>query len=174
MIADFQKEEYVVYDSVGVCQIEDICSMKFNFQPVEKMYYILRPQSNQSSTVYVAIDNEKQVSRMRYVMTKDEIEHVLEQTHGSVIDWIDDKKERAEKFREILLEKNQKSMLELASCIYLRKKQLEEIGKRLSTADEQALKEAERFVNDEFAFSLNLSKGEVASYIQKKLDINQP
>lgn len=171
MKKDFQKEEYVVYDNVGVCLIENIAKMKFSFDRVEKMYYILRPVANQASTVYVPVDNEKQVSRMRYVMTKEEIDGILESVKGKVTDWYDDKRKRAEEFKKIIAQKDQQTMLQLASCIYFKRQELQEKGKKLSSADEQTLKEAERFVNDEFAFSLKLSTGEVASYIQQRLGI---
>lgn len=171
MEKNFQKEEYVVYDNVGVCLIENIARMKFSFDRVEKIYYILRPVANQASTVYVPIDNEKQVNRMRYVMTKEEIDNILENARGKVADWYDDKRKRAEEFKKIIAAKNQQSMLQLASCIYYKRQELQEKGKKLSSADEQTLKEAERFVNDEFAFSLKISTGEVASYIQQKLGL---
>ena len=169
MATEFQKGEYVVYDNAGVCCIADITKMKFSYERVERLYYILRPINNQASTVYVPVDNEKQVQKMRYVFTKEEIDKILYSTKDECLVWNEDKKQRSEEFKKILSEKDQRQMLLLASCIYLKREELIEKGKKLSNADEQVLKEAERFINEEFAFSLQLSEGDTAQYIQSKL-----
>ena len=102
-------------------------------------------------------------------MSKEEIDTILDNVRTRCIIWENDRRRRMEHFKEILSAKNQQDMLLLASCIYAKKKELSAIGKKLSSSDEMILKETERFVNEEFAFSLKLSTGQVAEYIQAKL-----
>lgn len=171
MITNFEKSSYIVYDNAGVCLIEDIATKKFEYWDNERLCYILRPIGNQSSMVYVPVDNEKLTKKMRRIMSKEEIDAILDNARTKCIIWIDDRRRRTEQFKEILSAKNQQDMLLLASCIYTKKQELASVGKKLGTSDEMILKETERFVNEEFAFSLKLSPGQVAEYIQKRLDL---
>lgn len=167
----FEKSDYIVYDNAGVCLIEDIAARKFEYWDSERICYVLRPIGNQSSMVYVPVDNEKLTKKMRRIMSKDEIDAILDNVRTKCITWIDDRRKRSEQFREILSAKNQQDMLLLASCIYTKKRELASIGKKLSNSDEMILRETERFVNEEFAFSLKLSTGQVAEYIQQRLKL---
>jgi len=53
---EFKKNDFVVYGRNGVCLIEDIKNM--NFGGDNGTYYILKPRSSNSSTVYVPVDKE--------------------------------------------------------------------------------------------------------------------
>ena len=50
-------------------------------------------------------------------------------------------------------------------CLYMRKTQLQENGKKLSGGDESVFNSAEKLVSEEFAFSLGLLPEEVSKYI---------
>ena len=169
----FQKGEYVVYSNAGVCHVEDIKRMKFSAQDEEQTYYILQPIGNAASTLYIPLDNEKLNAKLRKVLTRDEIDHILAEIKEKELHWEEDKKKRAEKFKEILKEKEQKKMLLLVSCIYLKKQELLSCGKKLNFTDEGVLQEAERYIDEEFAFSLDIPIGQVGIYIQDKLGIDQ-
>ena len=168
-MTNFEKSDYIVYDNAGVCLIEDITAKKFDYWDSERLCYVLRPISSSSSMVFVPVDNEKLTKKMRRIMSKEEIDTILDNVRTRCIIWENDRRRRMEHFKEILSAKNQQDMLLLASCIYSKKKELSAIGKKLSSSDEMILKETERFVNEEFAFSLKLSTGQVAEYIQAKL-----
>ena len=84
---DFQIGNHVAYGTNGVCIIEDIKPMKFASGMKEKMYFILDPEGNSSSKVFVPADNEKLVSRMRTVMTREEINDLLLGMKGKELEW---------------------------------------------------------------------------------------
>ncbi|MBP3702487.1 MAG: hypothetical protein J6I65_01755 [Lachnospiraceae bacterium] len=169
MKKEFEKGDHVVYGNSGVCYIEDVKEIKFDFNPAKRTYFILRPLHNPASVTYVPVDNEKLKKKMRYILSKEEIEEVLKNAEHRKIAWVEDKKKREEIFKKVLQEKNQEDMILLVSCIYMKREELIETGKKLNATDEAILKEAERFINDEFSFSLKLSAGQVGEYIQRKL-----
>lgn len=171
MTTNFRKSEYIVYDNAGVCLIENIETIKFEYWDRERLCYVLRPIGNHTSVVYIPVDNDKLTKKMRNIMSKEEIDNILDNARSLYLEWPEDRRQRAEQFRTILSEKKQQDMLLLASCIYTRKKELAACGKKLSSSDEMILKEAERFVNEEFSFSLELSPSQVSEYIQKKLGL---
>lgn len=171
MATEFQKSEHIVYDNAGVCMIEDINAVKFDYWENDRICYILRPIGNHTSVVYVPVDSEKLTGKMRHIMSKQDIDRILDEARGRKLPWPEDRRQRNEQFRQILSQKNQEDMLLLASCIYTKKQELISNGKKLSTSDELILKETERFVSEEFAFSLKLSPGQVEAYIQERLGL---
>lgn len=64
-------------------------------------YYVLKPVCSDSSTLFVPTQNEMLVSRMRVVLSSDEIKDILSQKTDNEI-WIDNKAERCEKIKEII------------------------------------------------------------------------
>ena len=59
----------------------------------------------------------------------------------------------------------------MVSCIYLKKQELIACKKKLNSSDEEILKEAEHYIDEEFAFSLNIPAEQIGPYIQDKLEI---
>ena len=124
MMTNFEKSDYIVYDNAGVCLIEDITAKKFDYWNSERLCYVLRPIGNPGSFVYVPVDNEKLTGKMRRIMSKEEIDALLDNVRTQYIIWPDDRRIRMERFKGILSAKNQQDMLMLATCIYAKKKEL--------------------------------------------------
>ena len=99
----FSRGDYVVYGTSGICMIEDIRLMKFAMDSEKSTYYVLKPESSDSSVVYVPEKNEKLMSKMREVMTKDEIDSLLLGMKDKEIGWEKDRRIRSEIFHDILV-----------------------------------------------------------------------
>lgn len=164
--------EHVVYGNDGVCVIADITQPQFMEQtPNPGAYYILKPLNNSGSTFYVPVDNETLRAKMRYVLSHEEIDTLLEGIRGKEISWIDDKKQRAETFRGILRRGIRDEMLLMLRCIYLQRSKLTTLGKKLPTADEGVLQSAEKQVREEFSYVLAITPEQVGEYIRSALDV---
>ncbi len=164
----FSKGEYVVYATNGICLIEDIGPMR-NSEEQDKNYYILRPNNSPASVLYVPLDSAVLCAKMRNVFTKDELEQILADVRSDSFDWIDERKSRMNTFREMLHSGDMKVLILLAGCIYRKRDQLGQAGKRLSDADEHVLKSAVRIVEEEFAWVLGIPRTSVSSYIKDSL-----
>lgn len=169
MSKTFNQADYVVYDNAGVCYIENITNVKFDTYSPERMCYILKPLYNNKSVVYIPIDNEKLTGKMRYAMSKEEIDKLISESVTESIPWNDDRRRRTEEFKKILSEKQPQVLLQLIFCIYTKKKELQTIGKKISSSDELLLQNAERFIDEEFSYSLGISLSEVSPYVVNKL-----
>ncbi len=167
MNIEFKKDDFVVYGKNGVCLVEDIKTM--NFAGENGSYYILKPKSSGSSTVYVPVSNEKLVSKMRSVMTKKQIDTMLRSANEDEIIWNDIKTERLEEFNEIITSGNSRRLLLLVMCIYKKKQEKEAENKHISSTDESIMRTAEELIEEEFAFALKCSGDKVVDYIRKKL-----
>ena len=56
-------------------------------------------------------------------------------------------------------------------CIYLKGLEFAENNKKLSASDKDILQNAERFIQNEFSFSLGITTEEVAPYIRRILSL---
>ena len=166
----FDIGEYVSYGNNGMCNIEDIRPMQLS-QSVEKMmYYILRPESNPKSTIFVPVNNQKLVSKMRELMTKDEINAMLVRMKDRTLEWEKDVRFRTESFHEILNNGVNQDLILMIRCLHRKRQELVQLGKKLPARDSNTLKTAERLVEEEFAHVLHIKCEEVSDYIRDVLD----
>ena len=166
----FDIGEYVSYGINGMCNIEDIRPMQLS-QCVEKMmYYILRPESNPKSTIFVPVNNQKLVSKMRELMTKDEINAMLVRMKDRTLEWEKDVRFRTENFHEILNNGVNQDLILMIRCLHRKRQELIQLGKKLPARDSNTLKTAERLVEEEFAHVLHIKCEEVSDYIRDVLD----
>ena len=166
----FDIGEYVSYGINGMSNIEDIRPMQLS-QSVEKMmYYILRPESNPKSTIFVPVNNQKLVSKMRELMTKDEINAMLVRMKDRTLEWEKDVRFRTESFHEILNNGVNQDLILMIRCLHRKRQELVQLGKKLPARDSNTLKTAERLVEEEFAHVLHIKCEEVSDYIRDVLD----
>ena len=166
----FDIGEYVSYGINGMCNIEDIRPMQLS-QSVEKMmYYILRPESNPKSTIFVPVNNQKLVSKMREPMTKDEINAMLVRMKDRTLEWEKDVRFRTESFHEILNNGVNQDLILMIRCLHRKRQELVQLRKKLPARDSNTLKTAERLVEEEFAHVLHIKCEEVSDYIRDVLD----
>lgn len=168
----YQKGDRIVYGMSGICEVEGIKSLSLSREKPKTMYYILKPLSNAGSTIFVPCDNEALRAKMRNILSKDEIDHILAQAKGKQMAWIDDRRLRSENFHEILSKGIRNELLLLISCIYLKKQELHACGKKLSSDDEAILQSGQKLVEEEFSCALHTKPEEVGKYIRTALGIN--
>lgn len=164
---NFKIGDTVIYGSNGICHIEALRKLD---NSTDRLYYVLKPMSSRAPTLFVPADNETLTTKMRYALTKDEIDAIILSAKGQEIPWLDDKNERHAYFLEIMRGGIGQELLLMINRIYTRKQEVSKAGKRLSDADSNALTLSETLVNEEFAYSLGIKPEEVGEYIRKALE----
>lgn len=163
----FSVNDTVNYSTTGACKIIDIVKRKVGNN--ESEYYVLKPCFRQNSTVYVPLDNELLVSKMRKVMTREEAERLISLIPGFNADWIDNDLERNKAFREILHSGNLEEIIKMVRAIYSRKTVLEANSKHLRAADAAVFREAQNIVHSEIAVCLDIEYDDVEQHIKNSL-----
>lgn len=162
----FDKGNHVFYAKTGVCSIEDIKKVDFSGSNNPQMYYILRPVSSPSSVVYVPVNNKDLTGMMRPAITKTEIDNILNDSKEKNLEWIDDKNARNSCFRDILTSGIHEKLILMIRCIHEEKDRLEESKRKLPITDDMDLKLAEKYILEEFSFSLKMPQESVINYIK--------
>ncbi len=156
-------KDTVLYGTTGVCTVESIEEKKIG--KVTRQYYVLKPVNQAASTVFVPADNENLLSKVRQLLSPEEIKSIIHSLPKEPDIWFNDDGERKVKYNEIIASGDRKACLKLIRTLHNRQKELSLSGKRLHIADEKALKEAQRLIHDEFACSLNIGIDEVVEFI---------
>lgn len=159
----YQKGEYVVCGSKGVCIVEDITTLDISGVDKTREYYILKPLYAAASTVYVPVDVAK--DSLRRVITADEAKAFVQTIPDiSLLDIANDK----------LLEPAYKQCLKANCCdewvriiktIYQRRQTRMEAGRKETAIDVRYCKIAEDGLYGELAAALNISRDSIEKYI---------
>ena len=160
----YRKGEYISYSGHGVCAIADIRTMDFGTGSGEQVYYVIEPIAAGSATIYLPYDNPKVLSRMRPVLTKEEIDRIICSVRDDQILWTNDRKVRTVQFQQILSRRDTRELLMLASCLHKRKTE-----KGLPASELEMLHKAEGMIEQEFSFALNLRREDIGQYIRDRL-----
>lgn len=166
----FQIGDQVLYGIHGVCRIIALESRRVDRRNIE--YYVLEPVDQHGAQFYVPTQNQAAVSKLRPVMTKEELNELL--THDACNGtWIADENQRKLRYKELITSGDRKALLQMVYCLHRHRKEQEEAGKKIHLCDQNFLKDAEKLLNSEFSLILNMSERDVAAYVQNALDDNK-
>lgn len=166
----FQIGQAVLYGMEGVCTIEERQKMKVGH--TRAFYFVLRPVFRPNSTIFVPEDNEALLSKIRPILSREEIAQILHDAPAEDIVWIDDPNERKNEYQKILTGGDRLHMLRMIHTLLKHRQTLLRFGKHLRSADEQLLRDAQKLLHDEFAFVLNISQNDVPDYIRSQIELS--
>lgn len=157
-----------MYGTQGICKIVDITEK--DFMGKKKEYYVLKPMNDAAATLYAPVNNEKIESKMRRILSEQEIYQLIEAMPREEANWIDNENERKEKYKRIIADGNHVELIKMIKALYLHKQKREADGKHLYISDERFFKEAERILYDEFQYVLNVKREELMPLIFEKIE----
>lgn len=163
--------DIVLYGAEGVCKIKDITRENFGEGIME--YYVLQPIYKDSLTIFVHTGNDHLISKMRRVLSREEIEKIILTMPEEELLSIEDESKREIKYQEIINSGDRRAVVKLIKTIYLRQKNRKEQKKKPYAIDERFLKEAEKLLYDEFALVLNVKPNQVLPLIIKQIEYSK-
>ncbi len=161
----YKEGDMVVYGTEGLCRVQEVTDMTFDGRT--DRYYVLR---RGESLTYVPVNNEKSVSKMRPVLTKDEITQLLDTMPLENDPWISNDRDRQAAFKEIILYGDIRDIILLARKLKYKQRDQEAQGKKLHLVDERVFKEAEKLISEELAYVLGIDRDKVIEYLVDKLE----
>jgi len=171
---EFQKNDCVVYKSAGVCRVISIEPQSMDGE-TEILYYKLKPLADANSTYYIPVSVGAE--KLRRLLTKEEVLELIDtmpRSEDEIDVWSDNRRERREMYSQILKGDDQKALVQMISALYFRKQFSEANGKRFSSMDESAMKNAETLMLQEFGTVLGLSPEEVRKFIDERIGQDVP
>ncbi len=165
----FQKDDYVIYGSNGVCRIKEIGPLDMPGIPQERIYYTLVPYYKKDSQIFTPVDSTKIV--MRPLIQKETIIQLLEEIPDLEPIWVKDEKQRETQYKETLRKCDCRELVRIIKTIYYRMQTRIAEGKKITASDEKYFHLAEEHLYGEFAFILETEREQVRKFITEKVEI---
>lgn len=163
----FEKGEKVLYSVNGVCEITDITERFFGKTVMR--YYVLKPISNNAATLFVPVNNENLVRKMKRLMTQPQLDEVLNAVSSKDVEWNSNEAVRKEEFRNTISFGNVSEILILLKSIWIHRRMQNSKGRKLHISDEMYLREAEKIIKEEISTVIGVEQDEVIPYIKNKI-----
>ena len=164
----YSVNEKIHYGGSGVCVIQEITSMRVG--RTREKYYVLKPVYQNSSLIYVPVENPTLAAKMRPVLSREEVERLIADFNEIPTAWEADPQARKASFDALLRSNQCRNLIVLIKTLNAHKELRQADGKTLHVADETFLREAKRLLYDEFAGALDLQPAQIPDYIQKRLE----
>ena len=162
-----QLGERVVYGIHGVCSIVPIEQRIIDRKRAD--YYVLEPLDQPGSKYYVPVNNQIAVSKLRPLLSVEQMEELLNSIQGVCVSWIADENQRKTKYRELINSGDRGALLGMIRLLQDHKISQLAAGRKFHLCDENFLKDARKLLCSEICLVMGISKQEVAAYLDKKL-----
>lgn len=154
----FEVGGYVTYRAEGVCVIRDIRQERFG-EAVET-YYVLSPLNDPRSTIFVPLQNQRLLDRMKPLLSPEDLVAMAKETAGERIPWQGDSRARNTVWREILSEGDTRQLMVMLHTIRAHEAEETEKGVRVTGIDLTAKAKGERLLLDQCSMTTNLTEEE--------------
>lgn len=158
-----EMNDIVSYGAQGVCRITGLTEKHFGDVTME--YYVLEPVYQKNSTIFVPINNDKLVAKMRKILSADEVYELIRTVPDQQVEWIEDENQRKQQYQEILSSGDKRRLMRTIKALYTHRKEQYAKGKKLHQCDERFFKEAEDLLYNEFALVLDIKPDQVLPFI---------
>jgi len=160
----YQQGDKVVYGIHGVCEIVDIETK--NISKKKMQYYVLEPTEQPGARFYVPTENAAAVSKLRPLISRQELDDLLTAQDRVGDAWISDENQRKQRYRELITSGDRAALMQMVILLYKHKQEQQESGKKFHLCDENFLRDAQRLLDSEFSEVLDIAQTEVADYIR--------
>lgn len=160
--------DIVLYGIHGVCKILELEDRKIDRKIIE--YYVLEPIEQPGTRFYVPTQNQAAVSKLRPMLTKEQLEQLLYAERGNDEAWINDENQRKQLYRELINSGDRAALVRMVRSLHIHKKEQLNAGKKVHLCDENFLRDAEKLLSSEFSLVLGIEQSAVAAYIQEALE----
>lgn len=160
----FKIGDAVIHPAEGVCEIKEITEKSFGGKTDE--YYVLRSVYDGQATVYIPVNT---MPKIRHALTLGEVNGIIDSLGTNEPLMTENDNQRRLRFKEILASGNTDEMAGMLKAVHVLKNNITKSGKKMKVSDERIIRETERSVFSEFAFTLGITPEELPGYIRERL-----
>ena len=164
----FQVGEHIVYGVNGICRVAEIGPSPYD--PTDtRIFYLLIPVNNpMSSTIYTPVDNDR--VPMRRLMTREEIEALIEALPEVELLTVPVEKQRREIYRTVIGQLDPKGYVQVIKTVRRRRAELTAAHKHFPVTDLEYGRLAQHLLASECAHVMGMSEAEADGLITARLE----
>lgn len=167
---EYKVGDYLVHETSGVCQVDEIKEMALAGRGSEKLYYILVPVYHTKSQVVTPVKSEK--TRVRDVKPRKELEELFDIVLDLEVIEADNDRQRGEKYKEKIACFEPLELARIVKTVYLRRLLRIQEGKKVMAQDEKMLDIAGKKLFEEMAFSFEEEIDDVRDKFLDKIKLD--
>ncbi|MEH7177602.1 CarD family transcriptional regulator [Neobacillus vireti] len=149
----FNIEDLIIYSSLGICRIIDICEQTYN--GITKNFYVIQPVEDKNLTIHNPVDNDKVV--MLGMINRDDALKILDSFKEKGFRWIEKGHDRTKEYTEIVKTGNRKEISRIVNTLMRKKFEADWNGRKIGDLDRRLLNSTQNILFKELAISLNTS-----------------
>lgn len=166
-----QVNDTVLYGIHGVCRVADTVTRTVGGKT--QQYYLLKPVFDRSSAVYVPMENQALTSKLKRILSAEEIYEMIRSMPEEDLLWVENENERRRLFQEIINGGDRAQLVRLIKTLYTRQQKRLEQKRSLLMSDEKFMKDAERILYEEFAYVLKIDRDQVLPFIMQQIEVEK-
>lgn len=163
----YQMGDQVVYGIHGVCSIVEEEKRVLDRKTVT--YLVLEPVGQEGSRYLVPTHNEAAMSKLRPMLTPEELEELMRSEEVRQDGWIREENLRKNAYRELITSGDRAELLRMVNTLYRHKREQNAAGKKVHLADENFLRDAEKLLMGEVGIVMDMEPDQAKQYIRSKL-----
>lgn len=163
----YQMGDRVVYGIHGVCRIVDQEKRVIDRKTVT--YLVLEPMGQEGSRYLVPTHNEAAMSKLRPMLTPEELEALMGSEEVRQDGWIREENLRKNTYRELITSGDRAGLLRMVHTLYRHKREQNAAGKKVHLADENFLRDAEKLLVSEISVVMSLPADQARTYLRTQL-----
>ncbi len=159
----FQKDEYVFYESGGICKISDIQTAPLEGMPQDRAYYVMQSVHTANGIMYIPVDNEKVF--LRRLLNSDEAESLIAEI--PTVEAFDEPNAKLlrNKYTDAMRTHDPVEWVRVIKTVYNRTTGNAAGARRLSETERSLAETAKRYLYTELALALGKEAGDMEQYI---------
>lgn len=167
----YQVGDKVVYGIHGVCRVVDEEERMVDRKRLT--YLALEPIGQDGSKYLVPTQNAAAMSKLRRILSREELETMLQSDEIRADGWIKDENLRKQTYRELINSGDRTKLMCMVHTLYRHKAAQAAAGRKCHLCDENFLRDAEKLLTSEISIVLDMDSNQVRSYIREKLKENE-
>lgn len=161
----FKKGTNVICGNNGICKVEDVTTLDFEWVDKTQKFYILRPVFSSESTVYIPVDTNE----LRPALTKEEANELVKEMKNIETLPIADEKTLEKTYKELIRSCDPVCLVQLIKTLLLRKENRLLKGFKVTALDARYFKLAEDHLYGELSVVLGIPKEEMREFVLSNL-----
>lgn len=161
--------ELLLYACHGVCRFLGTEERVIHQKRVS--YCILEPLEQTGTKFYVPMANAAAMGKIRRLLSREELEKLLQDERLCRSSWIADENQRKQAYKSMISSGDRPALISMVHALYQHKESQRQLGRRLHACDDQFLHDAQKMLDTEFSVVLNIPQEQVGSYVRSALGI---
>ena len=163
----FEKGQWVLYGIHGVCRVIGTEKQLVNRKRTE--FLVLEPLSRGESRFYLPIGNPTALSKLKTVLSAQELTDLLASPEIREYTWIYDEGQRKQTYKDLINSGDRPMLLRMVSTLYRYRDEQAAAGRKFHLCDENFLRDAEKLLASEIALVLEMTPEDARNHLRTQL-----